>query len=139
CLPVLLADPAAGVIGAAHAGRAGLLAGVLGATVAEMVELGARPGDLTASIGPSICGSCYEVPEQMQQQAVSRLPATRARTRWGTPALDRRAGAVRVLRDAGIPPAAIAAEHPCTLEDEGLFSYRRHAGTGRLAGVIRRI
>ncbi|GAA1484532.1 peptidoglycan editing factor PgeF [Brachybacterium fresconis] len=138
CLPVLLADPVAGVIGAAHAGRAGLLDGVLEATIAEMVELDARPGDITADIGPSICGSCYEVPAQMQEQAASRLPAARARTRWGTPALDLRAGAISVLRAAGIPSAAIEADHPCTLEDESLFSYRRQAGTGRLAGVIRR-
>lgn len=138
CLPVLLGDPVAGVIGAAHAGRVGLLGGVLEATVAEMVALGSRPGDLTASIGPSICGACYEVTEQMREDAASRLPATRARTRWGTPALDLRAGAIGVLQSAGIPSAAIDAEHPCTLEDETFFSYRRQASTGRLAGVIRR-
>ncbi|APX34482.1 laccase [Brachybacterium sp. P6-10-X1] len=138
CLPVLLADPVAGVVGAAHAGRAGLLDGVLEATISEMRALGSRPEDLTASIGPSICGACYEVPAAMREEAATRLPATRARTRWGIPALDLRAGAISVLRSAGVPPAAIDAEHPCTREDESLFSYRRQASTGRFAGVIRR-
>lgn len=138
CLPVLLADPAAGVVAAAHAGRAGLLSGVLEATVAQMIALGSRPEVLAASIGPSICGACYEVSEQMREQAAARLPAVHARTRRGTPALDLRAGAISVLEGAGIPSAAIDAAHPCTLEDDGCFSYRRRSSTGRFAGVIRR-
>ncbi|MDO9455913.1 polyphenol oxidase family protein, partial [Nocardioides sp.] len=58
CVPVLLADPAAGVLGAAHAGRPGVAAGVVPATVAAMRDLGAR--DVTAWIGPHVCGACYE-------------------------------------------------------------------------------
>lgn len=138
CLPVLLSDPVAGVIAVAHAGRQGLLDGVLQRTVQEMVALGARPVDLTASIGPSICGDCYEVPATMRDEAAARLPQTRSSTRWGTPSLDLRAGAVAVLEAAGIPRAALDAEHPCTLEDERFFSYRRSARSGRFAGVIRR-
>nr|WP_245354426.1 peptidoglycan editing factor PgeF [Brachybacterium sacelli] len=138
CLPVLLADPVAGVVAAAHAGRVGLLDGVLEATIAEMAVLGSRPADLTASIGPSICGSCYEVPEQMRERVAAHLPATRARTRWGTPALDLRAGAISVLETAGVPSAAIDAAHPCTFEDPRCFSYRRSTSTGRFAGVVRR-
>ena len=69
CLPVLLSDPVSGTIAAAHAGRAGLLAGVLERTIEAMTQLGARPADLTASIGPSICGACYEVPEPMRAEA----------------------------------------------------------------------
>jgi YfiH family protein len=138
CLPVLLSDPVAGVVAAAHAGRRGLLDGVLEATLAEMSRLGARPEDTTASIGPAICGACYEVPAQMREDAARRLPATAATTSWGTPALDLRAGAVSVLRAAGLPTEAIDAEHPCTLEDERFYSYRRSAATGRFAGVLRR-
>ena len=96
------------------------------------------PADVTASIGPSICGACYEVPEQMREDAAALLPATASRTSWGTPALDLRAGAVSVLQDAGVPAEAIDAEHPCTLEDERFFSYRRSTVTGRFAGVLRR-
>ena len=138
CLPVLLADADSGVIGAAHAGRKGLLDGVLGETVAEMVALGAEPARIQVAIGPSVCGGCYEVPAAMQEESVSRNGALLARTRWGTPALDLTAGAVAALEAAGVPRAAIDAEHPCTLEDEDFYSYRRSARTGRLAGVITR-
>ncbi|MEE1618788.1 peptidoglycan editing factor PgeF [Brachybacterium sp. J153] len=138
CLPVLLSDPVAGVIGAAHAGRRGLLDGVLEATVEAMTALGAQPADLTASIGPGICGACYEVPAAMQEDAAAQLPESAATTSWGTPALDLRAGAAAILARLGIPSGAIDADHPCTLEDESFFSYRRSARTGRFAGVIRR-
>ncbi|WP_114855853.1 peptidoglycan editing factor PgeF [Brachybacterium sp. YJGR34] len=138
CLPVLLSDPRAGVVAVAHAGRRGLLDGVLQSTIAAMEELGARSEDLAASIGPSICGACYEVPETMREEAAQQLPAVRATTSWGTPALDLRAGALAVLEHAGIPAASLDADHPCTLEDERFFSYRRSAVTGRFAGVLRR-
>ncbi|WP_262426417.1 peptidoglycan editing factor PgeF [Brachybacterium sp. Z12] len=138
CLPVLLSDPVSGTIAAAHAGRAGLLAGVLERTIEAMTQLGARPADLTASIGPSICGACYEVPEPMRAEAAQQLPTTWAETSWGTPALDLRAGAIEILGAAGIPRSALETDHPCTLEDERFYSYRRQARTGRFAGVLRR-
>lgn len=138
CLPVLLSDEQAGVIAVAHAGRAGLLGGVLQNTLAAMAELGAAPAQISASIGPSICGRCYEVPEEMRADSSVALPATWSVTRWGTPALDLRAGALSVLTAAGIPAAEIDEDHPCTLEREEFFSYRRESLTGRLAGVIRR-
>ncbi len=136
CLPVLLSDPRAGVVAVAHAGRRGLLDGVLEATLEQMTRLGARPRDVTASIGPAICGACYEVPEEMREDAARRHPATASTTSWGTPALDLRAGAVAVLEGAGVDE--IDADHPCTLEDERFYSYRRSARTGRFAGVLRR-
>ena len=138
CLPVLLSDPRRGVIAAAHAGRQGLLGGVLQRTVEEMAALGARAEDLEASIGPAICGACYEVPAAMREEAAAVLPETWARTSRGTPSLDLRAGAVAVLEAAGVPRPAIDADHPCTLEDERFYSYRRHPLTGRFAGVLRR-
>ena len=61
CAPVLLADPAAGVIGAAHAGWRGALGGVLENTVAAMVSLGAEPANIVAAIGPTIAQASYEV------------------------------------------------------------------------------
>lgn len=61
CQPVLFADPRAGVVGAAHAGWRGALDGVLEATVAAMVALGAQPGQITAVIGPTISQRAYEV------------------------------------------------------------------------------
>lgn len=61
CVPVLFADTAKPVIGAAHAGWKGALGGVLEATVEAMVALGARPGTLSVAVGPSISQRSYEV------------------------------------------------------------------------------
>ncbi|HEX7752456.1 MAG TPA: peptidoglycan editing factor PgeF [Novosphingobium sp.] len=61
CAPVLLADRAAGVIGAAHAGWKGAVGGVVEATVAAMVALGARREGIAAAVGPCIAQASYEV------------------------------------------------------------------------------
>ncbi len=61
CAPVLLADRKANVIGAAHAGWRGALAGILDNTVAAMVRLGAKPNRMVAAIGPCIAQRSYEV------------------------------------------------------------------------------
>src|SRR3954454_24847687 len=66
CVPVLLSDADAGVVAVAHAGRAGMVAGVVAETVASMRELGAWR--ITASLGPRICGGCYEVPAALQEE-----------------------------------------------------------------------
>lgn len=66
CVPVLFADPQAGIAGAAHAGWRGALSGVLEATVAAMEELGARRADITAAIGPAISVDAYEVGEEFE-------------------------------------------------------------------------
>jgi polyphenol oxidase len=133
CLPVVLADPRAGVVAAAHAGRAGLLAGVLQRTVAAMQERGADPGRVHAVVGPAAGACCYEVPAAMADDAEARVPGVRATTRRGTPSLDLRGGAERVLRAAGVGRV----EHvgACTIDDPRFYSYRRDGRTGRHAGV----
>lgn len=133
CVPVLLADPGARVLGAAHAGRPGVAAAVVPHTVEAMRELGAR--DLTAWIGPHVCGACYEVPQALQDEVVALVPTTRARTSWGTPSLDLGAGVRAQLEAAGVRVVDVSA---CTRESPDLFSYRRDgAHSGRLAGLIR--
>ena len=131
CVPVLLADAAAGVVAVAHSGRPGLVAGVVPAAVAAMRDLGARR--ITASLGPSICGGCYEVPQDMADDVAARVPAARARTRWGTPAVDVAAGVLAQLAAEGV---AVAGPGPCTFEGADLFSYRRDGVTGRSAGAV---
>ena len=61
CAPVLLADREAGVVGAAHAGWKGAIAGVTDRTIAAMEALGARRGSIAAAIGPCIAQASYEV------------------------------------------------------------------------------
>jgi polyphenol oxidase len=133
CVPVLLADPQAGVVGVAHAGRVGAAAGVLSATLAAMEGLGARMGDCEALLGPAVCGACYEVPAEMRDEVGAALPGSATRTRRGTPGLDLRAGLRAQLAALGV--AKVGVDPRCTVEDPDLYSYRRDRRTGRLAAV----
>lgn len=74
CAPVLLADPDAGIIGAAHAGWKGAVGGIVPATVAAMVALGADPSRIRAAVGPTICGAAYEVGPETAAQILSLSP-----------------------------------------------------------------
>ncbi|WP_030186510.1 peptidoglycan editing factor PgeF [Streptomyces violaceorubidus] len=134
CVPVLLADPVSGVAAAAHAGRPGLVAGVVPAAVRAMTELGADPARIVARTGPAVCGRCYEVPEEMRADVSAVEPAAYADTSWGTPALDVGAGVHAQLARLGVRDRA---QSPvCTRESADHFSYRRDRTTGRLAGYV---
>jgi polyphenol oxidase len=128
CVPVLLADPAAGIIGAAHAGWKGALDGVVAGTVAAMVALGAAPGRMRAAIGPCIAQRSYEVGPEFPARF---LAADAANGDFFVPA--RRAGhfmfdiggfVERRLIAAGIGAIQRA---PCdtVAEETRFFSYRR--------------
>ena len=138
CVPVLLADPRAGVVAAVHAGRPGVVAGVVAAALAAMRDLGASPAAIQAWLGPAVGGCCYEVPAKLQDEVAAVVPATVAaggRTRWGTPSLDLRAGVRAVLEQAGV--AQVRTVGGCTVDEaERSFSYRRDGVTGRQAGVV---
>ncbi|MGW3113010.1 peptidoglycan editing factor PgeF [Streptomyces sp. NPDC001091] len=134
CVPVLLADPVAGVVAAAHAGRPGMLAGIVPAAVRAMTELGAEPGRIVARTGPAVCGRCYEVPEAMRAEVAAAEPAAYAETSWGTPAVDVSAGVHAQLERLGVRDRE---QSPvCTRESDDHFSYRRDRSTGRLAGYV---
>ncbi|WP_406478879.1 peptidoglycan editing factor PgeF [Streptomyces sp. NBC_01615] len=134
CTPVLLADPVAGIVAAAHAGRPGMIAGVVPAAVRAMVELGAEPARIVARTGPAVCGRCYEVPEQMRADVAAVEPAAYAETSWGTPAVDVTAGVHAQLERLGVCDRE---QSPvCTRESQDHFSYRRDRTTGRLAGYV---
>jgi polyphenol oxidase len=131
CVPLLLADVAHGVVGAAHAGRPGMVAGIVTRTVSRMRDLGATT--ITAWVGPHVCGSCYEVPSGMRDEVSAVVPEAYAETSWGTPALDIGAG-VRAQLVAERVEVVDASR--CTIEDPDLFSYRRQGKeSGRLAGL----
>ena len=134
CMPVLLADPDAGVVAAAHAGRRGLAAGVLEATVAAMSRLGAQASTTRAVIGPAICGRCYEVPAELREEIDALVPGSATTTAAGTPGLDLPAGALGVLRRAGLADVTVLGA--CTAEDRRFYSYRRDGVTGRFAGIV---
>ena len=134
CAPVLIADSSAGVIGAAHAGRPGMAAGVVPALVEAMAKAGADPARMTALIGPAICGPCYEVPEQLRAEVEAAVPGSACVTRQGTAGVDLRAGIRRQLASCGV--GALADDARCTRESPELYSYRREGTTGRFAGLI---
>ncbi|MGW7379305.1 peptidoglycan editing factor PgeF [Streptomyces sp. NPDC054794] len=134
CVPVLLADPVAGVAAAAHAGRPGLVAGVVPAAVRAMMELGAEPSRIVARTGPAVCGRCYEVPDVMRAEVAAVEPAAHSETSWGTPAVDVSAGVHAQLERLGVCDRV---QSPvCTLESRDHFSYRRDRTTGRLASYV---
>ena len=131
--PGALRRPRARVLGAAHCGRPGLANGVVPATVARMRELGAR--EIIAWLGPHVCGRCYEVPQELQDEVALSVPASRATTSWGTPSIDIGAGIRAQLAAEGVECVDVSR---CTRESPDLYSYRRdHLESGRQAGVIR--
>lgn len=134
CVPVVLADPVAGVVGAVHAGRGGMALDVTTRAVEAMEARGATRDDLRAWVGPHVCGSCYEVPAAMRDEVCAVVPEAWAETSWGTPAVDVGRGVLAQLDRAGV---AVVDVGGCTREEAGLPSYRRDgADSGRLAGLV---
>jgi polyphenol oxidase len=134
CAPVLLADPRARIVGAAHAGREGMAAGVVTELLAAMSAAGADPARVHAVIGPHICGGCYEVPEQMRAAVAEREPEAACVTRAGTPGIDVGSGIEAQLARAGV--RTVTRDPRCTAETPELYSYRRDGRTGRFAGFV---
>lgn len=134
CVPVLLGDQEAGVVGAVHAGRVGARVGVVVEALKAMMAQGAELERIEVLLGPAVCGECYEVPAEMQRDVEKHLPGSASKSRKGKPALDLRAGLWNQLGSAGV--GKIGVDPRCTFEERDLFSHRREAPTGRLASVI---
>ncbi|HET7900113.1 MAG TPA: peptidoglycan editing factor PgeF [Candidatus Nanopelagicales bacterium] len=133
CVPVLLADGAAGVAAVVHAGWRGVLSDVVGTTLEAMADHGARLDRTKAVVGPAICGSCYDVPRGRFDSVVAVSPGAAAVASDGRPGLDLRAGVVDRLRGAGVTATVHGG---CTFESSDLYSYRRDHVTGRHGGVV---
>jgi YfiH family protein len=128
CAPVLFADAEARVIGAAHAGWRGAVGGVLDATIARMVRLGAEPRRIRAAVGPCIGQRSYEVGPEFPAPFLAEDPEN---ARFFLPAprtghfLFDLGGYVEArLRLAGIGRVE-RAPHDTAAEEERFFSYRR--------------
>ncbi len=129
CIPLLLKSKES--VAAVHVGRRGLVNEITRKTLSVMRDMGAS--QITAIIGPAICGSCYEVSEDVYQEVVSAHPFAQSHTPAGTLALDLPAALRSVLSDEGIP---VLNKFECTVESSEYFSYRRDGITGRQAGLI---
>jgi YfiH family protein len=128
CVPVLFADPAAQVIGAAHAGWKGAFGGVLQETVAAMQRLGADPARIQAGIGPAIAQKSYEVGPEFPQPFIdrdrgnARFFATAQRCRHFM--FDLTGFVVQELEALGLG-SVVRAGHDTCAEADDFFSYRR--------------
>ncbi|MBN8875381.1 MAG: peptidoglycan editing factor PgeF [Rhodospirillales bacterium] len=133
CGPVLFADADAGVIGAAHAGWRGAVAGVLEATVAAMIALGAAPGRIVAAIGPCIGQASYEVGPDLREAVLAADPGEaglfapgQREDRWQ---FDLRGYCRARLARAGIGGIEDA-EADTAAEEDRFFSHRRRTLRG---------
>lgn len=133
CAPVLLADPGAGVVGAAHAGWRGALDGILEATVGQMVRLGADPAGTVAAVGPCIARESYEVGEDFRARFEA---ADSENARWFVPGRHARArfdlAGYVAARLTAMGVTVRSAMVDTYREGNGYFSYRRacHRGEG---------
>jgi len=133
CAPVALASPE-GVIGVAHAGWRGLVAGVVERTADRMRALGA--GEIMGALGPCIHAECYEFSEVDLDHVAGVLgDGVRARTAAGTPALNMQAAVAVVLGHAGVTLAHDAAVCTACAADD-YFSHRARAESERQATVV---
>ncbi len=128
CAPVLMTDPAAGVVGAAHAGWKGAFDGIVEATIALMVEQGAEPSRIAAAVGPCIAQASYEVGPEFVARFVAADPANVSffvpSKRVGHSMFDLTGYVAARLRRAGVAQVARSGGDTCA-ETERFFSYRR--------------
>jgi YfiH family protein len=129
CIPLLLSSPSA--IAAVHIGRKGLVAGVLEATLEKFESYGIAFTQLSALLGASICGDCYQVSLEIYRQVVGQI--AQCATDESKRCLDLEAGVISILRERGITVSSIG---ECSKHSPGYFSFRRDSRTGRQAGVI---
>lgn len=137
CIPLLAHDASSGAVAIAHVGREGLRKGVVDATVAALIDSRRREAPLASvafSIGPCICGKCYEVSSDVRSAVSRRHPLAASTTSGGTPSLDLRSAVAGRLAELGF--TRIVRHDDCTFEESRLFSYRRDGTTGRQAGII---
>jgi YfiH family protein len=129
CIPLLLAGSSS--VAAVHVGRKGLMNEVALAAIKLMRNTDSS--ELTAVIGPSICGHCYEVSEDIYNDVTNKFPLATSKTRNGGFALNLAAALIDQLQKHGIK---VTDESRCTVEDDNLYSYRRDGVTGRQVGVV---
>lgn len=129
CVPVFVADPRRRAVALLHAGWRGTAAGVLEAGLSVLAErAGSRAEDLHVHLGPSICGSCYEVgPEVFEALGLESPPEPSP--------VDLRAVLARRASAAGVPEEQITVSAHCTRCGEGFFSHRG-GDRGRQAGFL---
>lgn len=131
CVPIVLATEQRDTVGVVHAGRRGLMAGVVPAAVQVLRERG--KGRVSAWLGPRICGPCYELDSATADDVAAAVPSAATTTAQGTPAADLGAGVLTQLAGLDVDAHDLGG---CTLEDDRFFSYRRDGTRHRQAAVV---
>ncbi len=129
CIPLLLSS--ADAVAAVHVGRKGLMNEVALAAIDQMRAYGSS--DISANVGPSICGTCYEVSQEIYDEVCRKFPLAASRTSDGGNALDLSRALIDQLENHGI---TVIDQGRCTVENKDLFSYRRDGVSGRQVGVV---
>lgn len=141
CVPLLLADPVARVIGAAHAGWRGAQAGIVGNTVAAMRALGARPENILAALGPCIAQDSYEVspdfPAGFLAQDAGHARFFRPAPRVDHHLFDLPGYVMAALQQAGVEKVAPALADTYSDADR-FYSFRRntHQGVKQMGSLL---
>lgn len=138
CLPIIFYDPVHQIIATCHAGYKGLLQKIIQETLTKMNEQGSQSSDIMVGIGPSICGSCYSVPEDRITAFGSIYPELRAyyTQQEGTYFLDLQKIARYILESEGVSADHIEFSPFCTKEHTDRFYSRRAEPTGIFLTVI---
>lgn len=129
CIPLLLSNSTS--VAAVHVGRKGLMNEVAMGAIQAMRAI--DPSEITAIVGPSICGRCYEVSQDVFDEVSGKFPLSASQTRDGGIALDLSRALIAQLQASGV---LVIDEGRCTVEDGNLYSYRRDGVTGRQVGVV---
>lgn len=138
CVPVLLADPEAGLVAAVHAGWRGTAGRIAARAVEAMVSAGAQPSRILAAMGPSIGPCCYRVSPDLASHFASLFGQGVVCEEADGPHLDLRLANRQALLEAGLAEAHISWHPPCTAcANDRYFSHRAQGGrAGRQAGLI---
>jgi hypothetical protein len=140
CVPVCIVDEQTRAIAVVHAGWKGTLSRIAEAAIDAMCRLGSSPANLTAWIGPSIGGCCYEVDLNLISRFIDEFPEFRNnghRFHEGR-MLDLAALNELQLRTSGIPASRVHRSGICTLHERGVFYTYRGEGprAGRLISAL---
>lgn len=131
CIPLLLWDEVEQIVAVVHVGRRGLLNEIALRTVTIMNSMGALR--IQGLLGPSICGQCYEVGDEIYEEVSTAYPLARSVSAKGNPSLDLPRALTHTLSSSGVQ---ISRSTICTVENSNYFSFRRDGVTGRQAGLI---
>ena len=132
CLPIVLMDIKKRIIMAIHAGWRGSFLGISNEAVKTFVNLGSKPKNIIATIGPHICKNCYEIKEDV----ASKFSESFTTTTKGKIYLDLSGINIEQLVESGVKRENIVDLNICTFENKDFFSYRRDKICGRNIGGI---